>query len=683
MNVLLDPKIELPDGACAPDPWNHGDGIALRLDAVISKDRRGNPLSRVGDFVWIWTPYTPDERTANLSFYFWKTQANQEVLENALTPPRVALMREMQYLMVLRTYHSEQLLGFRSLVLDLFALRQFALFAEERGYSLREVLQQASLLDAYISNVPSSQCKNVQRWINFLRKLNPISELGFNLAVPKKWNELKRRSNQYSNNVAQTAPLPSRIYLRLISALSSEIDELETHRDRMLSALREGLLLHRDYKATGVRIGSTFGPDLISKHGLGEFLTLKGYSADLNGLSTALTNIQRLCKLQIHTFSGMRDDEAANLPFHCMETVKSGHGRRHSLLVGRTTKLNNARFKRTRWVTTEEQGFRAVRLAQSFATVIYESLGATPDKAEKTKDHFPLFVASGYLPWNNTQSVSTTGRFVPSSTLKIISLSESLKDSLFADIQAQDLDELEAIDPFRDWGSEAEFAIGQRWSLKSHQLRRSLALYANASGLVKTSSLKRQLQHLTSEMTQYYGRGSVFAKNFLSDNPQEYKKHICRQWQDTEHEAQYLAFARDVFNSDEPLCGPGGAFYELKKARGEVLSPEDFKEQLKMGRMSYKAHPLGGCTHQGTCNKQKGLRLTSGICISENCKSLIGKHSKIIQLIPLQRRVVGNLVPGSITFEMEKEELDILVEAEVKWRYPNTLLEQPKAAKHA
>jgi hypothetical protein len=95
----------------------------------------------------------------------------------------------------------------------------------------------------------------------------------------------------------------------------------------------------------------------------------------------------------------MRDEEADHLPYHCMETVKAGHGRKHSLFVGVTTKLNGARFKRTRWVTTDAQGFRAVRLAQSFAAVIYECLGVTPSAAEKSKDDFPLFVSTSYLPW--------------------------------------------------------------------------------------------------------------------------------------------------------------------------------------------------------------------------------------------------------------------------------------------
>lgn len=52
MAALIDAKLDLPAGAIAPDPWNQGEGIALRLDAVIARNELGHPISCVGDFVW-------------------------------------------------------------------------------------------------------------------------------------------------------------------------------------------------------------------------------------------------------------------------------------------------------------------------------------------------------------------------------------------------------------------------------------------------------------------------------------------------------------------------------------------------------------------------------------------------------------------------------------------------------
>lgn len=674
MAALIHAKLELPQGASAPDPWNQGEGIALRLDAVIARNELGHPISCVGDFVWDWTYYTPRKRKSPLIFFFWKSGGNQKVHEVEITKQRVALMRELQYLMVLRIYYAERLIGFGALRQDLFCLRGFARFAFDKRCSVRDVLEQSSLLDQFIETVPPSISGRVLTWLKFLSTRDPVTELGFEVAKPKKIGELRRREKQYRDNNLQTAPLPTRIYLGLINALAHQLDDIEAHQVRLTAALREAILLHRQHMEKGLTIRPQFGPELVEKHDLAEFMVSRGGEADLGGLTSALTNVFRVCKTQIHTFSGMRHEEAQHLPYHCMETVKAGHGREHSLIVGVTTKLAGARRKRTRWVTTDAQGFRAIRLAQAFASIIYESLGVTPSTDDSSKDNFPLFVGSSYLPWLGTQEISPGTQLAPGTGLHINKLPDALKLTLFPVIEASDIDELEAIDPFRDWMGEAEFAIGQPWSLTSHQLRRSLALYANASGLVRIASLRRQLQHITREMSEYYGRGSAFAKNFLAEDSVEFKKHICFEWPDSEQEAQYLAFTRDVLHSDEPLCGPGGRFFDLQKQRGDVMAPQEVKDQLKMGRMAYKAHPLGGCTHLGTCDKQKGLRLTSGICISENCKSLVGKHSSILKLIPIQREIVSRIDPDSIAFHMEKEELDILEAAEVQWQPANRAL---------
>lgn len=671
MANLKEVQLDLPQGAIAPKAWDFSHGPRLHLDAVVSTGEYGEPLSYVGDFVWNWKFYTPRKTSSPLTFFYWKKTAKQIILEEEITEQRLAIIRELQYLMVLRLYCSDNLLGYRYLRGQLNYLLLFARFAEKKRCAVRDVLEQKNLLEAFILGVSASQAAQVMQWLTFLVALDPVLELGFEVAKPKSWKVLVARAKQYRDGRKQHAPLPTRIYLGLINALSSELDAIEAHRDRLLAAMREGIVLHAQHMAKGSQMAATFGPELIAKHGLGEYLEQKGFALTARGLSGAVVDILRTCKTQIHVFSGMRHEEAEHLPYYCMETVNAGHGRTHSLIEGVTTKLVGARRKRTRWVTTDAQGFRAIRLVQSFAEVIYEYLGVKPSSADAKKDNFPLFVSTDYLPWGTKLDVPSVARFAPYSKLNIGVMSAPLKTALCLVIEVEDIAELEAVDPFRDWAGEPEYAVGQPWPLKSHQLRRSLALYANASGLVRTSSLRRQLQHITREMAEYYGRGSVFAKNFLADDPKEYAKHVCVEWQDAEQEAQYLAFTRDVLNSDEPLCGVGGRFFDLQKQRGEVMAPEEVKQQLKMGRLAYKAHPLGGCTQVGTCDKQKGLRLTSGICVSELCKSLVGKHSSILKIIPIQRVMLSRVDPDSIAYQMEKEELDILEAAEVQWRSAN------------
>ncbi|TKR53281.1 hypothetical protein D7I39_21790 [Allopusillimonas ginsengisoli] len=335
------------------------------------------------------------------------------------------------------------------------------------------------------------------------------------------------------------------------------------------------------------------------------------------------------------------------------------------MIAGITTKLNKGQPLRAHWVTTGREGFRAVRLAQQFASVVYESLGITPRKANVYKDEFPLFPSTDYLPWGKR---GLLGGRVQTVENRLNNAKESLHVRLFPIIVEEDVAELEEIDPFRAWREEPEFVIGQRWPLTTHQLRRSLALYANASGLVRLSSLRRQLQHITREMSLYYGRGSTFCKNFITNDPDGYKKHVAYEWQDGEDEAMVLAFTRDVLNTKEPMFGGAGNFYQRQKERGEVMTRDEIFRRMKAGLLSYRPGPLGGCTKPGECDKRKGLDLINVSCATDNCRNLVGKHSKIMRVIQLKRAAMAHITLGSIEGEMESEELKALEGVERKWR---------------
>src|SRR5258706_10613078 len=121
-------------------------------------------------------------------------------------------------------------------------------------------------------------------------------------------------------------------------------------------------------------------------------------------------------------------------------------------------------------------------------------------------------------------------------------------------IEEADLRELEQIDPHRAWRSEERFKPGIPWTFTSHQLRRSLALYAQRSGLVSLPSLRRQLQHVTEEMSRYYARGSTGAKDLIGDN----KHHFGCDWQDAQPVSAAMSYLQNVLLTDEVLFGAHG-----------------------------------------------------------------------------------------------------------------------------
>jgi hypothetical protein len=661
--MKIDARIDLCDGL-GPDPWDEALGIQLPLDHIICRGVDGTPHT-IREFVWPWTAYTRNRRAFGLHFYYWNQKRGPLREARLQVPPeREARIRELQFLMTRQLYYGEENAP-GTLSEKLRMLYQLARFAEARPCTIHDVLTKTSLMDVFCASLPAEMLRLWMRWLTFLWQLDPETHLGFTLATPKQWKDLQRRQKDHSNNRRQFAPLPTRIYAGLISNLSTELDDIEAHAPRLLAALREGLVAHAQAKAKAVR---SIGPDLIKKHGLADYLVRRGFNIKtraLNALSGAATEIFHVCKLQIHVFSGMRSDEARTLPYHCMEAEMSRHGRTHSLIAGVTTKFNKGRRLRTHWVTTDREGFRAIRLAQQFAAVIYESLGASPSKADNHKDAFPLFPSPEYLPWGICKKVPK--EWIQAATMKL-DTKKSLHARLYPIIEEEDIAELEEIDPLRAWRDEPEFVIGQLWPLTSHQLRRSLAVYANASGLVSVSTLRRQLQHITREMSLYYGRGSTFCKNFIANDPDGFKKHVAPEWQDGEDEAMMLAFTREVLNSKEPMFGGAGNFYQRQKERGVVMTREEVARQMKAGVLAFKEGPLGGCTKTGLCDKRKGLNLIDISCATEGCKNLVGKHSNIIRLIQLKRASMAHLTPGSINHTMEQEALDAMEQVEQEWR---------------
>jgi len=662
--MKIDARIGLHKFTQGPDPWDEDWGIRLPLGHIICRDVDGTP-HMVSEYVWPWTAYTADQKRCLLHFFYWKQNSNRvSIITEDITPEREARIRELQFLMTRQIYFGREKAP-KTLYELLRYLRNVARFAEERACTVQNVLSQSTLLDACGESLPNHAVSVWIEWITFLRTLNPETQLGFTLARPKRWMDILRRDKEYRNNLRQVAPLPTRIYASFINNLSTELDDIEAHKSRLLNALHEAITAHAQVRMTNSRI--PIGPALIEKYKLGTFLEKRGFGRNsLRSIAGAITDIFRVCKLQIHVFSGMRDKEANSLPYHCMIHENGSHGRKHCLITGYTTKFNKGRRLRTKWVTTELDGFRAIRLAQEFSTAIYSFLGIKPSEDDDFKDDYPLFTSCDYLPWMARRDLTVERITTPK--LMLWDANDLLRSRLCPLIEEEDIAELEEIDPFRSWRDEPDFAVGQRWPLTSHQLRRSIAVYANASGLVRLSSLRRQLQHMTREMALYYGRGSTFCKNFIADDPDEYKKHVAVEWQDGAEEAELLAFVRDVLSCTEPMFGGAGSFYERQRERGVVLSREDVAKQMKAGLLAYRDSPLGGCTRPGVCETRKGLNLIDTVCATDGCKHLIGKHSKIVQTIRLKRAAMTHITPGSISEVMEREELESLERVEREWR---------------
>lgn len=667
MSIQNRARLMPPYGAILPeagpvrlaDKWN---------DIVVSYDENGDIVSKAADIVWDLTPYDAHKVKLNLNFVYWRRLKHREIEKLEISPERWIRIQNLQYLMCSILFSSDAPeLGVKKFAQYQYSLKRMANFAEKIDKSVFDILADPILLENFLNVESLNSFCNLMRVLRYFYNRKQ-SETHFEVATLTSWNVLCKKEQQYYASIKQHAPLPTRIYSDLIRNLDEELEFLDNH---LPAALIDLETVVADWRLGKYRSKGNLKDNVPN---LRKIIERYGKTSTLTGIGSAIKDIYIICKLQIHVFTGMRSKEVNFLPFDCMES-NSHNGRSYALIVGETTKLNKGQRLRARWVTTLESGHRAVKLMQSIAGFIYKCIGVLPSREDVDKDKFRLFVSTDYLPWANRFGLDKTGN-KPFARMNGMLMSdkgnEKLVAKLLSTIDANDLRELEDIDPFRVWHEESEFQVGKQWPLKSHQLRRSLALYARSSGVVRISSLRRQLQHISNDMSAYYSNGSAFARSFLEQDPSGFNNHVVKEWQDTAGEAEVLSFMRDVINSEEPLHGGSGHFYYSQIRIGNVLSRDEVKKAIKAGTLAYTSSPIGGCTKPGRCEVNTGLSLVNVVCATQGCKFLVGKHSKITQVITIKERILKHLPPESIEYKAESEELNALRLVEEQWRPTST-----------
>lgn len=661
-SIIFIPNVSLGNGARAPDTWESSRGLIPTDDFVVSRDKDGTVLSKYKDPSWDLTPYHPRGR-ATLRFYLFEDEKNL-----ATSEPIVAEMRYLAFVLIWKRPGSP--LKVSTLHNYVNALRYIARFAFRRGCCIKDVLNSSRLLGEFArsEDVSGRPFKVVSALLHLLFQLGP-DEVGFAVLGKIGQDILQPFILEYFTALKQYPPIPTRLYSLIISGLSAELDAWESVETRYLSMVKECLndVLLGKSKNQQINIGTERKiqripgqyaddfPALLEKHGLASYFDANQLAYKVQGLVNGLFTVMNVAKLQIITFSGMRNAEARHLPYNCLEEEKTSGGIVHRLILGETTKLQT---RRTRWVTSFE-GHRAIRIVQRIADVVYKHLGDLPPTGAEVNDRFPLFVSPTYLGLARHSQKAADGTWKAMSNAFYSPCYDNLRARIQPLIEEDDLKELEYIDPHRAWRSEGEFQLGAAWRLTDHQLRRSLALYAQRSGLVSLPSLRRQLQHLTDEMSRYYARGSAFAKNFIGDD----KEHFGLEWQEASPVSSGLAFIRDVLFADEPIFG-GYVKWIQRRVRGpdgDILLDRDATlRRFRNGELAYKDTPLGGCTKLGPCN-EVAIRFLDVDCLG-GCPSLVGRLSKLEQTIRAQTALVNRLAPESIEWKIEKADLDVLLE---------------------
>jgi hypothetical protein len=651
MNIFSwEARIDNEYGCKYPENFVGEIGSKPKNEFIVSYTKDGDVASQYSDNIWDYNAYTSRGRGGLLFFDSW---CNDE-----LTSKGIEIIKEMKWIMFLLIYIQDtSRLAVSTLSHYLSLLRSLAEYAYENNVTIENILGNSELLLDYIDGNDLSKSKLISGLLKHLINIGE-DKIGFSILGGKAQKLLSHKRKDYNSTLHQHALLPTRIYSELINSLMSEIDAFSEVSERYISLMNKCVndnLLGRSVESqrkiakklnipfTRSQAKPTF-TELLENMGLTDYFNDKELRMSLTGASKGLSSVQVCCKLLIQIYSGMRDEECTYLSCTCLKTFTE-HSKEHFLIAAKTTKLG---VKETSWITSKE-GAKAIKVAQQIADLIYKSNSLTK-KLNQDQIKY-LFVSTSYLPFS-TGGNHSKDLLVSSFTFADY---EKLKKVILPVITSDDIRELEKIDPYYNWREDDEFAVGSLWPLKSHQLRRSLAVYASRSGLVSLPSLRRQLQHITQEMSEYYAKGSIRAKNIIGD----YNDHFGLEYQNTQSESQALSYIENVLLSDENLFGAHGTWVSRRSLNKEFniqTTREDTIRLFKKGQMSWQETPLGGCAKIGPCDKKAMRSLIA--CIE--CKDSVIQPSKLNRLIKVQESFIDSLEQGSYEWKLELSDLEAL-----------------------
>lgn len=662
-NRKWEAKLEIPIGAHYPDVYNGVDDKLSIQEFVISRDNNNDVVSRFKDKVWDFSTYHPVGRSSKIYFSNWCSTTPTEI--------ELKIIEEMKWIIFLNiwkrtgfTISVGTIINYQKLV------RSLASFSTQNLCKISDVLGDVAILNLYILKLPNFYISKLISLLLFFMKLGE-AHVGYKVVGHKPLLELRKLNLKQKSLSKQHPPIPTRIYGYLISTLMHELSDFEQIATKYLDLVKictKNPLIGRSYSAQLRAMRKTLTkfskPELhtrfdhlVNLHELDDYFESKKIPKNIMALGSRLTLIQFFCKLTIHIYTGMRDEEVTNLTNDCLEE-HTIDGKTHYLINGYTTKLNHGRPKKVKWVTSVE-GARAVHLADKIATTIYSAISGTK-KLLNEKQHFPLFLSTGYITARKNPN-SVSGTLLPG-TLHQCDFKIDL-DSLTSRIEENDIRELELIDPYRSWRSEQKFSLGLKWPISTHQFRRSLTLYASSSGVVAFPSLRIQLKHITEEMTRYYGKGCASANNVLQNDNADF----AAEYQNAQPENEEIAYLVQVLLSDERLFGAHGIWVERNGQKvAQSITMEDRKKTIskfKKGEMAFQETSLGGCTEKGICNK-KAMR---SIVECLECSRAVIKLSKLDKLILAQQCLVESLDENSMQWRVEYSDLEAFQKARIKF----------------
>ncbi|QKU22852.1 hypothetical protein [Acinetobacter lwoffii] len=608
-------------------------------DKAVSFDKNGKVLSRFSDEYWDFSALSRKYETGYILDFSEKTGLNKETL--------LHFRLIMLYRLLYNNKSRRDVVSFTTLSNDYYILKKTALLFSCENSSFLSINKNNIVQREYLKNISNNKFISSSKILSLLIVVNNAGvffnlgeDFGLNSALISR---LREAILLCPKSTKQTILIPSRIYAEFIQKSLNHFKILADSLPILNKAITEIIMssvitTSSDKTKNSIKKEKQFAA-VIEKYDLSAFcnhfdIKRNSSKTSLKAFIYNISYVQVLGVFIIACLTGMRRGEILNLGRDCLQK-RVVNDRDVWFLSGYTSKTSSAGLIQAKWVTSKllVDVIETLIAMHPIIQAVNSHYGEYSDVPLKDYPLLPSVIKgvkkleklNGSHPlYSVPPIIFTIGDKVSERLCNIV-------------IESQDIDELNHLNPLVDWRIEHNLEVGKVWQFRPHQFRRSLVVYCVRSGLVQFASLKKQLQHLSIDMTTYYGSSAGSASNlFDEDLSIEFKKENAR--------FQFAQYEEKVIDSKDILFGGEGTRLQSLKNKTDVpLFLRDKKQVLKMfenGQLAYKQTPLGGCSRVGPCNKLGFAHVTA--CIT--CKDSIFDSSSKVALIKTKKAFESRLM---------------------------------------
>ncbi|WP_157774544.1 hypothetical protein [Aeromonas sp. CU5] len=535
---------------------------------VVSYDIEGLPLSYLTDDEWDFSAYIRTKSNASQKRAIWRWSSFPDAF-------RLPVQRLMYiHLFEFRRTSSTGLSGLSCIFRSWSVLVQLCQkYGIPNLSALDQLGMQRKLLTALSERKAAFGTVKI-----YLFSLGLAHRYGFTSFYIANYSQLAKKLSNLAKGDMQTLVIPQPIAVKIYSYAISRLEQWHEQRNMLASFFREYLdMIER--KALPNEFTTFF-----SRTGfINPVIASNNKAPGLRSISTLYNDILACCGAVIGAVSGMRNGEWYELDAgsYQEETFK---GITHSLLVGKTSKLNNGIPLRHAWVTAPVARLsievlaavsaprRARLLVQANALRLSGQLAAA---TYLTQQATSLFLALG----TEGKSTMVSGVSLNRGLQRLVASVPNKDGTQGAFLRKEHLDEFRLLN--RQWSG--PLPLDQLWPLTTHQFRRTFAVFLLRNGFGSFLQVKQQFAHLNLSMSMWYGRNAEIATTFDMEQDVDIQVELSEM-----NALLMIDIAEKIYLSDEPISGRAGLNIREQISLGNRLfdSRDEIEAAVRSGDLT-------------------------------------------------------------------------------------------------